>query len=174
MKTFAIITGVATAILGVYGLCVPLRVFLGLGWLIGALYLVNGISLILGAVQKKKEVWQGVLGGLVAVFGLIMLCNLWLRFLNDMMMAYFAGLSVLACGVCILVAGINTWKTSKGMALLNILCGVLAILGGVFAFLHPVLTMISVGYIICFNVLIQGISMIAWGIAYKKPETPAE
>ena len=129
---------------------------------------------VIGAFQKKKEVWQGVLGGLVSVFGLIMLCNVWLRFLNDMMMAYFAGLSVLACGICVLVAGINTWKISKGMAVLNIVCGALAILGGIFAFLHPVMTMISVGYIICFNVIVQGIGMITWGIAYKKNETSAE
>ena len=36
------------------------------------------------------------------------------------------------------------------------------------------MTMISVGYIICFNVMVQGIGMIAWGIAYKKTDSPAE
>ncbi|MBR5534710.1 MAG: DUF308 domain-containing protein [Ruminiclostridium sp.] len=174
MKALAIITGVATLLLGAYGVCVPLRIFLSLGWILGALYLCNGLTLVIGAFQKKKEVWQGVLGGLVAVFGVIMLCNVWLRFLNDMMMAYFAGLSVLACGVCILVAGFNTWKVSKGMAVMTIICGVLALVGGVFAFLHPIMTMISVGYIICFNVIIQGVGMIAWGIAYKKSDAPAE
>lgn len=174
MKALATITGIATAILGVYGMCVPLRVFLGLGWIIGAMYLFHGISLVIAAFQKKKDVWQGILGGLVSVFGLIMLCNVGMRFMNDMMMAYFAGLSVISCGVCILVAGFNTWKESKGKAVLNILCGILSILGGIFAFLHPVLTMISVGYIICFNVLVQGISMIAWAIAYKAPEKMIE
>ena len=55
MKIFAIITGVLTAILGCFAIAMPLRVFLGIGWLLGALVLANGISGTINAFCKKQD-----------------------------------------------------------------------------------------------------------------------
>lgn len=169
MKVLAIITGILTAILGIYGLCVPFRVFLGLGWLIGILYMVNGIEIIVGAFHKQKNIWQCILGVIVAIFGVLMLGRVGLRFLNDLMIAYFAGIAVVAYGINMIIEGCKSMKQSKGMGILSLICGVIAILVGIFAFMHPVLTMISVGYIICLNILIQGVNMAVLAFAYKAP-----
>ena len=40
-------------------------------------------------------------------------------------------------------------------------CGVLSVIVSIISFTHPVLTMISAGYMIAFSVLMQGINMIA-------------
>ena len=169
MKLLAIITGILTAILSIYGLCVPFRVFLGVGWLIGILYMVNGIEIIVGAFYKQKSVWQCILGVIVTIFGILMLSNMGLRFLNDLMIAYFAGIAVIAYGINMIIEGSKIMKRSKGMGILDVICGVIAILVGIFAFLHPILTMISVGYIICLNILIQGINMVVLACTYKAP-----
>lgn len=170
MRILAIITGVLTVILGIYGLAVPFRVFLGLGWLVGVLFLINGIESIFGGFtnKPKKDVWLCILGVIEAISGVLLLCNAGARFLSDAMIAGFAGFAVIIYGVVLLVRGFKTYKVSKGMGILSIVCGVLAILAGIFALSHPILTMISVGYLICANVLMQGINMVVLACSYKK------
>ena len=56
MKTLAIITGILTAILGAIAFAMPLRVFLSLGWIFGALILVNGVETIIRAFSGKKDI----------------------------------------------------------------------------------------------------------------------
>ena len=76
MKTLAIITGILTAILGCCAIAMPLRVFLGIGWLLGAFILINGISGTITAFLRKKDVWDGVLNILVAICGGIMVAEI--------------------------------------------------------------------------------------------------
>lgn len=170
MRILAIITGIITAILGIYGLTVPFRVFLGLGWLVGALFTVNGIESIVGGFSNKvkKDVWLCVLGVIETIFGILLLCNAGARFLSDVMIANFAGIAVIFYGAGLLARGFHIYKASKGMAILSIICGVLAILAGIFSLSHPILTMISVSYLICVNVLMQGINMVVLACSYKK------
>ena len=170
MQILAIITGILTVILGIYGFTVPFRVFLGLGWLLGILFLANGIESFIAGITKKpkKDAWLCVLGVVEAIAGVIMLCNLRARFLSDVMIAGFAAAAVIVYGVGLLVRGINMMKISKGTAILSIICSILAILAGIFSLAHPIMTMISVGYIICANVMMQGVNMIVMACTLKK------
>ena len=54
------------------------------------------------------------------------------------------------------------------MGVIGIICGVLSIIAGVFSIMHPVLTMISLGYIIGFSVIMQGVNMIVIACSIKK------
>ena len=170
MQILAIITGILTAILGIYGLAVPFRVFLGMGWLVGVLFMVNGIESFIGGLSNKvkKDVWLCILGVIETITGILLLCNVKARFLSDVMTANFAGIAVIVYGAVLLARGCKIFKESKGMAILSIVCGVLAILAGIFSLSHPILTMISVGYLICANVLMQGINMVVLACSYKK------
>ena len=167
MKILAIIFGVLTTILGFCALGMPLRMFLWMGWLLGAVLLVNGIVLAVNAFSKKKDVWEGVLGILIAVGGGIILFNTASRVMTDVLLAYLSGFVVVVCGVNLIIAAIKGMKQSKVMGILGILCGVLAILAGMFAAVHPVITMISLGYIIGFSVVMQGINTILLGCSMK-------
>ena len=62
------------------------------------------------------------------------------------------------------------FKDSKGKAILAIVCGVLSVIVSIIAFIHPVLTMFSVGYMIAFAVLMQGINMIRTCCKFWKRE----
>lgn len=174
MKIFAIITGILTAILGFAAFGMPLRVFLGLGWLLGALILINGVEVIIGAFSGKKDIWQCILGIIIAVGGGIILFNTVSRVITDAILAYLAGVVIIAYGISAIVSGCKAWGKAKTMSILGIAAGVLSIIAGCFSVMHPVITMISLGYVIAFNVIMQGVNMVIMAFAVDKIKKAAE
>lgn len=174
MKVLAIITGILTIILGFLAIGMPLRVFLGMGWILGALIMVNGIELVIGAFCKKKDIWQCILGVIVAIGGGIILFNTASRIMTDTILANLAGFVIIAYGINMIVTAIAKMKESKTAGILGIICGILSILAGGFALMHPVLTMVSLGYLIGFSVIMQGINIIVAACAIDKLQKAAE
>ena len=168
MKTLAIITGVLTAIFGVIAFTMPLRVFLSLGWILGILILINGVETVIGAFSGKKDIWQCIFGIIIAIGGGTILFNTVSRVITDAILAYLAGFVIIAYGINAIISGCRNMKKSKSMGILAIICGVLSILAGAFSLMHPVITMITLGYIIAFNVIMQGINMIIMAIFVGK------
>lgn len=168
MKVITIITGILTAILGIAAMFMPIRVFLGLGWLVGAILMVNGIEMSINGFSGKKNVSEGLLGILVSIGGLILLFNTFTRVLTDLMIVYFVGGSIIVSGIYLIVHGVKSYKEAKGSAFVSIILAVLEILAGVFAMMHPVLTMLSVGLIISINLIMQGVSLTTLGFTMKK------
>lgn len=161
MKTVGIVLGVITALVGVYALCVPLSVFLGITWVIAILIIVNGVESIAdGATGANKNVGKIVLGSLVTLGGVLLLFNGLLRFMTDLLMVYLIGGALIIYGIFQIVSGWKARKIFKNRAVVSIICGAISVIGGILAFGHPMLTMISVGYIIAFNLVMQGVNMI--------------
>lgn len=168
MKAVTIVTGILTAILGFVAMFMPVRIFLTLGWLIGIVLMINGIEMSINGFSGKKNIWQGILGIIVAIGGLILLFDLGARVFTDVMIAAFVGASIIVSGIYLIVNAIANFKKSKGMAVVYIILAVLEILAGAFAMMHPLLTMLSVGIIIAVNLLMQGISLTAVGFSMEK------
>ncbi|MBR2042212.1 MAG: DUF308 domain-containing protein [Oscillospiraceae bacterium] len=174
MKTLAIITGILTAILGIIAFTMPLRVFLGIGWILGALILINGVETVVGAFSGKKDIWQCILGIIIAVGGGIILFNTISRAMTDAILAYLAGIIIIAYGISAIVSGFKGMKESETMGILAIICGVLSIIAGCFSVMHPVITMVSLGYLIAFNVIMQGINIVVMAFAAGKMKKAME
>lgn len=169
MKIVGIITGVLMSILGVYAMCVPIRTFLGIGWLLGALLLVNGIEMIVLEFGKaKKNVWQIVLGVLGIIAGMILLFNGMQRALTDVMVVYTVGIFIIFYGVFHIIAACKKYKEAKGSSIFKIVCGVLSVIAGVLSIGHPLLTMISVGYLIAITLIFQGVDMVILALAFGR------
>jgi len=166
IKIITMITGILTVLLGFYA---AMRTFLAIGWILGMLLFVNGIELVILSLSKeKKDIGGCILGVLEGLGGIILLFSGVQRFLTDIMATYLVGASVLIYGIFQIVAGVKKFKDSKGKAILAIVCGVLSIIVSIIAFTHPVLTMFSVGYMIAFAVLMQGINMIVLAVNFGK------
>ena len=165
-RAIIIITGILTVILGVYAMCVPFRTFLGLGWILGALLLSNGVELI---ATSRKSIGQIILGAVIGIGGAVILFNGAQRLLTDVILAYVAGASVMIYGLNLLMRGVRVVRFNTGAGILSILSGVLSIIAGIFAVGHPFMTMISVGYIIAFNIIMHGINMAVLGTVVKLP-----
>lgn len=169
MKVVGIITGVLMGILGVYAMFVPVRTFLGIGWALGLVLLMNGIEMVIvGAGQKKKQAGQIVMGILAAVAGCILLFSGVQRVLTDVMIAYIVGFAVLIYGIYLIIIGAQKVKEKKGQSILKIVCGVLAVIIGGMSIAHPVVTMISVGYLIAAALIMQGINLVVLMMSIEK------
>lgn len=169
IKMIAMITGIVTLLLGVYTIVRPLRTFLSVGWILGFLLLVNGIELAAIALsKKKKEIGAIVLGVLEAIGGLVLLFSGIQRILTDITAAYLVGFCIMVYGVYQIVNGTKIFKESKGKGVLGIICGIVSVLIGLISFVHPVVTMFSVGYVIAFSILMQGINMIVLAASIGK------
>lgn len=163
------ITGILTVLLGVYAVLRPMRTFLAIGWILGTLLLVNGIELLILALSKeKKEIGTCILGVVEGLAGIILLFSGLQRFLTDIMAAYLVGASILIYGIFQIIRGVKSLKVSKGKGILAIVCGVLSVIVSIMAINHPVMTMFSVGYMIAFSVLMQGINMIVLAVDLGK------
>ena len=168
MTALGVITGIIMCILGVYSVSIPFKTFLGIGWLLGMLVMVVGLEYIVaGCKKEKKDVWKIICGVLITILGIIMLSNGVQRFLTDMMAVYMVGAAVLISGISQIVNGAKVCKTSKSWGVLGIVLGVLSIILALIALGHPILTMISVGYIIGFNIIVFGVDMIIASVAGK-------
>ena len=170
MKALGIITGVLMCILGGCAMAMPFRTFLGIGWLAGALFLVYGVQTVIEALKKeKKDGWACVLGVLMSIVGIWITFSGVQRILTDMMIAYLVGFNLLFYGILRCVTAYKLFKAGeKKQGIIVILCAVLSLLAGIFSVGHPIMTMISVGYIIAINLMVQGITTIVMSCMIKK------
>ncbi len=174
MKALGIITGIAMMVLGFYAVGVPFQTFLGLGWLLGVLLIVNGVEMAVRALgQKKKDILQGLLSIVVVIGGITLLCNFVSRFMTDVAIAYLIGICVIVYGIEEIIVGTKTVKTEKTMGAIKLVCGILSLIAGVFAVMHPFMTMFSVGYIIAFSVVFQGVDIILLSFSTGKKKEEA-
>ncbi|MGN0342531.1 MAG: HdeD family acid-resistance protein [Roseburia sp.] len=169
IKIITWITGILTILLGFYALARPMKTFLAIGWILGILFLVNGIELaILSLSKEKKEIGACILGVIEGLAGVVLLFSGLFRFFTDIMVTYLVGGSILLYGILQVVEGVKNFKLSKGKAVLAIICGVLSVIVSIVVISHPILTMFSVGYIIAFSVLMQGFNMIVLALNIGK------
>lgn len=162
MKTAGIITGVLMIIVGICSIFMPMRTFLGLGWFVGILILVHGIEMGTEGIKSKPKKMSSILLGILGIIiGLAILFSGVQRLLTDMMLAYMIGGFIIVYGIVQIIAGSKIYQQNKSQSIFRIVCGVISAIAGLVSVAHPTLTMVSVGYIIAFTLVSQGVSMVA-------------
>lgn len=59
IKVLAVVTGVPTGLIGLYAMFAPFQTFLGIGWVLGILLLVNGIETVIETFKGgEKDIWK--------------------------------------------------------------------------------------------------------------------
>lgn len=175
MKIIGIITGVLITILGGYAMCVPLRTFLGIGWLLGIIMLVSGIEiLVLEFSKKKKDAWQILIGVLETIGGGFLLFSGIQRMITDVMVVYIIGIVITFYGAFQIISVCKEYKEAKGNSILKIILGVLSVIAGILVLSHPFITMVSVGYLIAASLFFQGINTIVVAAGFSNSKKAAE
>ena len=169
MKALTIILGVLMSILGICAMAMPFRVFLGIGWLVGALFVIYGVQMAVGSLKKeKKDIFSCIFGVITVVLGAWITLSAVQRTLTDILIAYLVGFYLIIFGVLRCAAAYKLFKTKmKSQGVIAVILGILSCICGIFSVGHPIMTMISVGYIIAINLLVQGISMITMACMVK-------
>lgn len=176
MKTLTIISGILLAVAGVAMLFSPGMALFSIGWLVGVLLLVYGISLIANyAVLHKLGLMDGgdlFLGIVTAVLGVFLLFNQPARFLTEMMIVYMLGIWMVVGGILRIVRSIRMRSVPGSMWGWTLALGILMIVLGVIAFAHPVISLFAVTIIVAMDVLIAGIDLISLGASLHKTVGP--
>ena len=171
MKVFAIILGVLTCGFGAYALMFPTMTGLSISLILGIFLILFGIrGMIEGFSKATKNTMQGVLGVLYTLGGIFLCSNLYTAIIVDKYIVFIFAIFLIIYGIFQCVAGSKAYsldKTNK-TPIWVIVLGVLTILVGLFALTHPFATLLSIGYIIAFNLIMQGINLIIVACASPK------
>ena len=155
-----LIRGLVSIVFGVLAFIWPGATLQALVLLIGAWFFVDGLFSIIGAIQHRnadRQWWLLLLEGLVGV-----LAGLAVAFfpgLSTLTLLYFFGGWSIITGILEIVAAIRLRKEIQG-EIWMILGGLLSIVIGVFAFIAPVITALSLVTVLAVYALIFGIVLI--------------
>jgi len=175
IKLFGVILGVLMVILGPYGSFHPVMFFASLGWVIALTVLLAGFdgigAWLAGRKTKTASAWDLVLAILSIVFGIVLLCNVWMRIMTDEMLLILFGVWIALYGVISIYNAVK--YKPKFWGLLVVLGAVLIILA-IVSFAHPFITALSIGLCVALNFVFQGFNMIfsafAGGDTQQAPE----
>ncbi len=168
LKVIGIILGVLTVILGVYGMFIPGRVFLSVGWMLGILLFASGIQmLVVGLKAEKKDVVSCILGVLCIIGGIILFFSGVQRLFADSIIIWLLAFGLICFGVFQIINGVQLRKQEGKGGVLEIVLGVLSIIVGILAAGHPIITAISTGFIIAWDIILQGINIILLSMGKK-------
>lgn len=69
MKAVKIIFGVLTVLIGVFALYKPFGTFLSVSWILGTIFLVDGVGMLTAGLSKKKKDVANIILGILLTIG---------------------------------------------------------------------------------------------------------
>jgi uncharacterized membrane protein HdeD (DUF308 family) len=115
---------------------------------------------------QKSPAWvrilQFVTGGIAIALSGYVLAN---PIATSWFVLTFLGISLLAVGISSMMNGFFHGGTSKGNRVIEIIIGIVAIIGGFFTMAHPIAALASLIWFTSLFVLIFGAGLVATGIA---------
>lgn len=171
MKVFNCILGLFSILGAVYCIFYPGLTFLSTGWLITILLGAMGICSIFefATSSDKKEnkslAANGIVGLILgigaAVISVLGIFSPLIRGSLDLIILMLFAFWLFYSGVASIAKSVSLKKNGGKMWILTLILGILVLLTGIYGALHPVFTMVTIGYIIGFELIIYGVRLIA-------------
>lgn len=180
MKLLTIIMGILLIIGGIACIFMPGITFLNIAWILGICFLIIGVHIILAYFRNKERlnasIWDLISGGLTVIFGVLLLTNIYAKFLTEAMIIYGFVIWLLATGAMRIIASLALKRNEFSHWIWMFLVGVLTLIIGLYALFHPQVTARVLGYLIGILVMIQGVNLLSFGLAIKivKTQIPLE
>lgn len=174
MAIVMMVFGVLMVIGGISCIAAPVATFSALGWLAGIAILMAGLSSILqyAAGHEGRSVWE-LLGGICGIlFGGFLLVNLFAQITTNVILAYTAAIWLVLRGIGSIIGAFQMRKLNRAMPdevrspvwLVLLLFGVLTVLMGGACVMQPILSMISVGWLMGISIVTYGIEVLVLAI----------
>ncbi len=171
MKVFNCILGLFSILGAVYCIFYPGLTFLSTGWLITILLGAMGICSIFefATSSDKKEnkslAANGIVGLILgigaAVISVLGIFSPLIRGSLDLIILMLFAFWLFYSGVASIAKSVSLKKNGGKMWILTLILGILVLLTGIYGALHPVFTMVTIGYIIGFELIVYGVRLIA-------------
>ena len=152
----------------------PGSTLLGLLWIMGIYWIVDGLfSLVQAFVGKpqKSRLWL-VFAGVLSIFGgLLILGNpLTSAAVGGVFLAYLIGVTIIVSGLMLVFVGGSKDGQKKKRSLSSILMGALYVLFGLFLVTHPVLTMSAMAWLFGTWALFSGAVAVVLALRLRRQE----
>lgn len=172
MKVLTIIIGILLVIVGFFCLFTPGLTLLSVGWLLGLMLVLAGISIIVDYFVLRKAFpysgWNLFLGIVTLVMGGILLINQGAQMVTDVIAIYMLGVWLLVMGIVRVVEAIQMRKTpGSGWGWILALGIIMAIIG-VYSFFHPTVAAFTLAWLIGIYIIIAGVDLITFATTLHK------
>lgn len=174
LNIIGVAIGIALIVSGIYCLITPVETFGALGWLIGFIMIVEGVSSLLTWNERRKygfaDGWT-LAGAIISVLlGVFVVGSMAIQFAIDAFLAYMVAFWLVLGGVTRIIAAFGLRKLQRvgndvgANWIVLLLLGALVVVMGVACFLHPAFAMAGVGMLLGIAVIITGCSIIATSV----------
>ena len=171
-KVLMAILGILLAICGFIMITRPIQAFSTLGYVIGAVLLVNGIAnIVLWFKMRKVEdvsTWFLISSILSVIIALAVLLDVMFKIAFEMVLVYIVAIWFIVTGIMRIVLAFKTKKAykegimpeGKGWGLI-LLMGILLLICGVLSIVNPFTLVLAMGLVLGVNMMFCGIDLIA-------------
>lgn len=175
-KVLAVVLGIVMLISGIYCLFTPGLTFLAMGWIIGVNMVLDAIGNIFTWKDRKEmgmaDGWT-LAGAIVSLgFGAVLLGSNAMQLSVDIFVAYMAALWVVVIGILRFIRSMKLRRFHKALQTQIIakrwwvvtINGILLIVIGVLGLMNPTFTMVAIGTMMGWHIVVAGINLIstAW------------
>ncbi|MBR1634202.1 MAG: DUF308 domain-containing protein [Lachnospiraceae bacterium] len=177
-RIIAGIVGVLLILGGFYCIMTPGLTYFSLGFFIGFSMLADGIARTVNWFSMrethKTSGWVLASGIISLVFGLIILSSIGMQISVDLFLAYLVAFWLVILGGMRIAHAIMFRNGAKeyGMEFISgkwwigLLTGILLLLVGIVSVINPTALIFTIGFMIGFAILISGINMLSFAIAW--------
>jgi len=169
MRVLTILSGILMLATGVFCLINPGQTFLVLAFVVGIVMVINGIihtlAYLVGRGLNNKgdnNGWILVDALITLLLGVLVLCN---QLVVDMAIPMVFGMWVLVSGILRVEAASHI---NRGRKLVNfrstLITGILTVIVGLFGFINPLVSWLTIGLLLGIFLCMQGINVIELGI----------
>lgn len=166
MLILMIILSVLMIMGGISCIVTPIAAFTTLGWLAGISILMVGISAVVryAAGHEERNIWN-LLGGICEfLFGGFLIANNYAQIATSFVLAYVASFFLLIYGIFKIIASLKLKKINQELPdemrsatwLAVMIAGALSALTGIVCIVQPIVSAISIGWLMGFYVLVSG------------------
>ncbi|MFU2181091.1 DUF308 domain-containing protein [Streptococcus hyovaginalis] len=159
MKSFSLLAGLLSLLIGFYLFNQPLSAVATIGWLLALLIFIWGIQGLFAYFKRqRKTIWQLLQAIVSTVFGLVLLGSSALSL--SRLVISFVAYWILTIAILRMMSGYQTRKMGFGNSTLN--SGIAMFLLGLVLLLGPVLTSVFIGKFLSLVFIILGFSVLVF------------
>ena len=163
------ILGILLIVLGICCALTPLATFVAAGHLIAIVVIVSGAAGIITAFCLKEYGWNLIVSILAIVLGILAIARPGGIKIIDNLLIYLLGIWLILRG------GVSAYLSFKTQKLptrnkwgLGLIVGILGIVLGVYALIHPLFSAITIGLLVALCFIEQGIDVITFSRMNRK------